>query len=146
MKRILLAEDEAPTRRSISILLNNAGYFLEEAKDGLDALEKLFASQSNSYPIDLLLTDIFMPGMTGLGLIDEIQKQGLALPIVVITGYADDRMKAQLLRRGCSHFIAKPFEPGELLECVAQVLMEEKPIQADSDEKIRRQIKNEDRM
>jgi len=146
MKRILLAEDEAPTRRSISILLNNAGYFLEEAKDGLDALEKLFASQSNSYPIDLLLTDIFMPGMTGLGLIDEIQKQGLALPIVVITGYADDRMKAQLLRRGCSHFIAKPFETGELLECVAQVLMEEKPIQADSDEKIRRQIKNEDRM
>jgi CheY-like chemotaxis protein len=146
MKRILLAENEAPTRRSISIVLNNAGYCLEEAKNGLDALEKLFASQSNSYPIDLLLTDIFMPGMTGLELIDEIQKQGLALSIVVITGYADDRMKAQLLRRGCSHFIAKPFEPGELLECVAQVLMEEKPIQADSDEKIRRQIKDEDRM
>ena len=66
MKRILLAEDEAPTRRSISIVLNNAGYCLEEAKDGLDALKKLFASQSNSCAIDLLLTDIFMPGMTGL--------------------------------------------------------------------------------
>lgn len=146
MKRILIAEDEAPTRRSISIVLNNAGYCLEEAKDGMDALEKLFASQSNSYPIDLLLTDIFMPGMTGLELIDEIQKQGLALSILVITGYIDDRMKAQLLRRGCSHFIAKPFEPGELLECVAQALKQEKQIQADGHEKIRRQIKDKDRM
>jgi len=127
MKRILLAEDEAPTRRSISIVLNNAGYCLEEAK------------------IDLLLTDIFMPGMTGLELIDEIQKQGLALSIMVITGYADDRMKAQLLRRGCSHFIAKPFEPGELLECVAQALKEEKQIQTDGDEKTRRQIKDEEK-
>jgi len=129
MKRILLVEDDAPTRRSLSILLNGAGYSVEEAKDGLEAREKLFASRNNSCPFDLLLTDIFMPRMSGLELIDEIQKQRLALPVLVITAFGDDRMEAQLLRRGCPDLLNKPFGHNELLERVDQALREKKHIQ-----------------
>ena len=122
MKRILLAENEGAVRRPIKVFLNGAGYDVEEAKDGKEALEKLLASQSNTCPFDLLMTEIFMPGMTGLELIDEIRKQRMDLPILVISAYCDHRIQAQLLRRGCQDFIAKPFGADELLKRVARVL------------------------
>lgn len=140
MKKILIAEDEVSVRRSINTLLNSAGYIVEEAKDGHEALEKLSDSQSNSCPFDLLLADIIMPGMTGLELIDEIRKRRMGLPIIVITAFGDHRMQTQLLGRGFSDFISKPFEADELFKRVAQAFKEEKRIQADGDEGIRKQM------
>ncbi len=140
VKKILIAEDEEPIRRVLTILLNSAGYSVEEAQDGREALKKLFASPGMSCPIDLLLTDIFMPRMGGLELIDEIRKRKPDLPILVITAYLDNRLQAQLLRKGCSNPIAKPFEADALIEHVAQAFEEEKRIQVDSDEEVGKQM------
>ena len=121
MRHILVAEDEEHMRRSITFVLEDAGYRVDEAKDGLEAIEKLFALQNGSSPIDLVLSDIVMPSMSGLELIDEIRKRQMTLPIVAITGYRDDRMTAQLRQRGCLDYIDKPFEAEELINRVAQV-------------------------
>jgi DNA-binding NtrC family response regulator len=122
IKRILVVEDEEQTRRSLTIVLEEAGYRVDDAKNGLEALKKFFALENGASSIDLILSDIVMPGMSGLELIDEVRKERLTLPIVVITGYRDNKMTAQLQQRGCLDYIDKPFEPHELVERVARVL------------------------
>ncbi len=119
--RILVAEDEKQILRSVVTILECAGYQVDEAKDGHEAMEKLLAP-GESGPVDLLLTDIFMPGMTGLELIDTIRKRGLQFPIVAITGRGDEKIASKLRKLGCSTFIDKPFDPDELLESVSNAL------------------------
>ncbi len=122
MKQILVVEDEEQTRRSLSTVLESAGYKVFDVKNGKEAKETLHDKLSGSENYDLILTDIFMPDMTGLELIDFLKDRKKPLPIVVISGYLDDRLKSQLNGRGCSTFIDKPFEPEVLLECVASIL------------------------
>ena len=119
MKRVLVVEDQEQTRRSLTVVLEAAGYKVDGAQDGLEALEVLRLSHAGSDPIDLVLTDIVMPALNGVQLIQEIRKRRRTLPIVVITGYRDGEMTAQLQQLGCLYFIDKPFEPDELLKMVA---------------------------
>ena len=124
MMQILLIEDEERTRRSISMVLENEGFIVKEAANGLEALDVLMNNQADgSDKFDLLLTDIVMPEMTGLELIDKVKKAHLSLPIVVISGYRDNRMMAQLVKLGCPQFLDKPFKADVLLNCINQVLM-----------------------
>lgn len=120
MKQIIIAEDEDQTRRSLAVVLESAGFKVKEAKNGIEAIEKLLSADPSS-PIDLLLTDIFMPMMTGLELINIVRRRSLGLPIVVITGYRDKKLSDQLSKLDCSHLIDKPFEPDVLLECVTKI-------------------------
>ncbi len=120
MKRIIVAEDENQTRRSIAMVLESTGFVVQQAKNGLEAMEMLVNTE-RSKPVDLLLTDIFMPVMTGLELIDFIQRQELPLPVMVITGYRDEKLTAQLSKLNCHYFIDKPFEPDVLLNCMDRI-------------------------
>ncbi len=120
--RILVAEDEKQILRSLVTILECAGYRVDGAKDGIEAMEKVLKAHGGSEPVDLLLTDIFMPGMTGLELIDGIRNRGIRFPIIAISGRGDERIAAQLRKLGCRHCIDKPFEPDELLESVANAL------------------------
>ncbi len=119
MKRIIIAEDEDQTRRSLAIVLESAGFIVKEAKNGMEAIEELMGGD-NSESVDLLLTDIVMPVMTGLELISTVRKQYVGLPIIVITGYRDDALTNQLSKLDCPHLIDKPFEPDVLINCVTQ--------------------------
>ena len=124
MRQILLIEDEERTRRSISMVLENEGFRVTEAANGLEALDVLMNRRgAGCESIDLLLTDIVMPEMTGLELIDRVKKAHLSLPIIVISGYRDNRMMAQLVKLGCPKFLDKPFEANVLLNCINQVLV-----------------------
>ena len=106
------------------MVLENEGFIVKEAANGLEALDVLMNNQADgSDKFDLLLTDIVMPEMTGLELIDKVKKAHLSLPIVVISGYRDNRMMAQLVKLGCPQFLDKPFEADVLLNCINQVLM-----------------------
>lgn len=124
MKRILIAEDEAQTRRAISVVLENAGYLVQEAANGADAVDCLLNASCNSEKVDLLLTDIVMPEMSGLELVEMISKKNISIPIIIISGYRDNRMRDQLAGLGYSHFLDKPFEPEMLLQSVENVLGE----------------------
>ena len=120
MMRIIVAEDANQTRRSISMVLEGAGFIVHQAKNGLEAMDKLL-SYDDSNQFDLLLTDIFMPVMTGLELMRLIQQRKIFLPIVAITGYSDKELVDQLDRLNCHHVIDKPFNSDVLLRTVKQV-------------------------
>ncbi|OQX23359.1 MAG: hypothetical protein BWK80_26485 [Desulfobacteraceae bacterium IS3] len=114
-KHILLAEDEEHVRYSLTAILKKAGYNVTAAVNGREALEKITELKANSAMPDLLLTDIKMPEMSGIELMDALEKQNIPLPVFAITGYGDKETVVELLRRGCRDYIDKPFDPKELL-------------------------------
>lgn len=120
-KHILIAEDDEAYLTSIAFILEDEGYAVSRASNGKTALETI-KSAANGNPVDLLITDIQMPEINGLGLIKKIWETGSKLPVIVITGYGDKETLKELIRIGCDDFLDKPFEPGEISEKVRQVL------------------------
>ncbi len=118
MKKILVTEDEGQTRRSLAIVLESAGFYVRQASNGREAMEILMSEEE----IDLLLTDIFMPVMTGMELIGKVRQSFRLLPIIVVTGYRDRNLSEQLEDLRCTQVIDKPFEPELLLDFVGRVL------------------------
>jgi len=114
---ILLVEDDEDVRMAVSDMLKIAGYTVEEASDGMEALQRL---QTMTSPPNLVLTDVMMPRMTGPQLAKQIYAMMPAVPILYMSGYADrilepvgDRMLA---------FIRKPFTSKELTRKVSESL------------------------
>jgi len=104
--RILIAEDEEPVRILVARALAEDGHETATAADGAEALDRL---QSDDTPFDLLLTDIRMPVMDGLALALAVARDFPTLPIMLMTGYADQRERASSLEALIRDVIAKPF-------------------------------------
>ncbi|MBN2106257.1 MAG: response regulator [Deltaproteobacteria bacterium] len=121
-KQILVVEDEFNTRFAIDFVLSKAGYETAQAQTGAEALSILKERVAAKKSFDLMVTDIQMPGMNGIELIDEMRKISGALPVLVITGFGDKKMLVELLRRGCADYLDKPFSPDALIEVVSCVL------------------------
>jgi len=119
---ILLAEDAEQTRMTFTTVMQAAGYEVTPAKDGLEALQQIVALKDTPRKIGILITDIRMDGLDGLALLDELAKRGIKLPVLAITGFSDKDVVIELMRRGCSEYIEKPFEAWELIESVERVL------------------------
>lgn len=68
------------------------------------------------------MLDVWMPGMSGIGLQKYLKTDGISIPIIFITGQADIRMVVEAMKSGAVDFIVKPFKGQELLGCVHQVL------------------------
>ncbi len=120
-KHILVAEDEWPMRHTLSLILKRAGYIVTTAKDGNEALKIIAGSKNGTQKVDLLLTDIQMPGLTGLELITELDRLNIALPVLVITGYGDKQTANKFKSIRPVEFIDKPFNAEDLLELVSRV-------------------------
>ncbi|OGV46582.1 MAG: hypothetical protein A2017_17320 [Lentisphaerae bacterium GWF2_44_16] len=117
MKHILLAEDEESIRRYLTVLLGRQGYDVSAVRDGKEALDYIKSStQDPEKHIDLLITDIRMPNLSGFELIDEMNKENIAIPAVVITGSEDRKTVLDALRKGFQEFIDKPIVEKQLIE------------------------------
>ncbi len=126
LKHILVAEDEAHTRLSLNILLKRAGYRVTSVSDGAKALELVLKSADGSgEAVELLMTDIQMPDMSGLELIKSLKAKSIKIPILVFTGFGDKETLVELLREGCEDYIDKPFTEDALLERIRKVLDKE---------------------
>jgi len=117
-REILVVEDEAAVRGLLKTLLEHAGYRVQVAIDGRDALEIV---QRRGHPPDLLLTDLVMPRMDGEALVRHLRAQWPELPVLCVSGYARD---TGFLERVVPpiRLIQKPFHVGEVLGEIARML------------------------
>lgn len=107
-KHILIAEDEVSSRFMLSFLLDQKGYATTVASDGQEALDII--SDSNADLIDLLLTDIDMPRLTGTELIRNLRQSENYLPVIVMTGTEDNEILREISALGIEHVLKKPLE------------------------------------
>ena len=116
---ILLAEDDPHTRMSLSLTLRRAGHrtLIAESADALLELMKSMTAEERAH-VDLLVTDLIMPGKMGEELIRELDARGFFLPVVVITAYGSAELEAELRRRGNVTILNKPFHPDDLVSAV----------------------------
>lgn len=117
---ILTIDDSNSMRRMVSFTLEQAGYLVIEAVDGLDGLEKLNQYQN----IDLILTDQNMPRLDGIGFIENARQhiKYKNSPILMLTTEASDEMKQKGKKAGANGWLVKPFDPNKLLEVIKIVI------------------------
>lgn len=114
---ILVLEDDETLREILSELLEDEGYRVSAAGSGASALEL-----ADREPIDFLIFDIRMEGMSGLEAFQRMRQLGLDLPSLAITGFAGDDDPIRALKLGVGDYLRKPFQPEQLLESVARLL------------------------
>ncbi len=110
---VLLADDDSNSRVVFRSVLEYEGYNVIEAGDGLSALEVL-----KSEPIDLLLTDVVMPGLDGIELLEQARLLQPQLRAIVMTGHKTDETIISAFRNKACDFLSKPFHVDELLEAI----------------------------
>jgi two-component system cell cycle sensor histidine kinase/response regulator CckA len=115
---VLLVEDEDPVRMFGGRALRNKGYTVIEAKSGEDALAQIDGASR----IDLLVTDVVMPGIDGPALARAMRERRPDLKIIFISGYAEDEFRQSLGRDGDIHFLPKPFSLTELAGKVKEAI------------------------
>ena len=119
MARILLVDDEETVRGFLKRGLELDGHAVTLAIDGSDGLERLSAPGA---AFDLLLTDIRMPVMDGIALALAAKRDHPAMPILLMTGYAEQRERAKNLEDIVEDVLTKPFSLAELRSAVSRVL------------------------
>jgi len=124
LARILIAEDEEPVRTLLQRALAEDGHVVTLAVDGAEALDLLNEADGG---FDLLLTDIQMPVMDGIALALAVARDHPTMPIVMMTGYADQRARAAGLDSLVLDVIAKPFSVAEIKFTVAAALAKGSP-------------------
>lgn len=109
--RILLVDDQKSLRRSLSLMLQGAGFETEEAESGEEALSHL-----GKQTVDLVITDLRMEGMSGVDLLREIKRINPSLPIILITAYGSIDSAVDAMRLGAFDYLTKPFREQDILE------------------------------
>ena len=107
--RILVVDDDAAVRDVLTRFLQRRGYTVEHACDGQEALDAV-----REHEPDLMLLDIYLPKMSGLDVLFNIQKDELHTRTIALSGIADDEMAQNSRALGAVGFIAKPFDFPEL--------------------------------
>jgi len=117
--RILIVDDDSSIRTSVRLCLETAGYVVEQAMHGADALEIIHRAAP-----DLVLLDLAMPVMDGMTVLAELRTLFPKQPprVVVMTAHGSAKTAIQAVRLGASDFLEKPFTPDELRQSVASVL------------------------
>jgi two-component system response regulator PilR (NtrC family) len=115
--RILIVDDEEGMREFLTVVLGTEGYAVRAVAGGKEALETLAQE-----PYALLITDLWMPGMTGLELIEIARREYQQLAAVVITAFASLESAIEALRLGALDYITKPFQVDEIKHTVAKAL------------------------
>lgn len=112
-----VVDDDASVRQSLSFLLRSLRYRVET----FDSADR-FLSRDRYDGIGCIITDVKMPGMSGLDLQDTIGRGDNPLPIIFITGHGDLPMGVRAMKKGAVDFLAKPFDDEDLISAIAAAL------------------------
>jgi two-component system chemotaxis response regulator CheY len=120
MSITILAVDDSPSiRMMLTFTLRENGYRVIEAQDGRDGLAKL-----RQEPVDMVITDLNMPNMDGIGLVRGIRENPSSrfTPVIMLTTESHDLRKQEARAAGATGWITKPFRPEQLLAVVKKVV------------------------
>lgn len=123
---ILIADDEVHTLISLAFVLESAGYEVITATDGQEAYYKIREAIKKNHPIDLLILDFEMPRLNGLQLVKKMEKHGMSMPCIFISGSFKSKIKNRLLEKDNIYLLVKPLEPDNVLNTVSKILHNKK--------------------
>lgn len=122
-KHILVVDDEENTLRSMEFILEAANYQVSVARNGLEAFVKVISDDCKGYtPVDLIITDIQMPVLTGLKLLEKLEEFNYSIPVLIVTSYGNKKLYSELDKKGYSEHLDKPIEEEELLSRVERLV------------------------
>lgn len=118
-KTIMTVDDSASVRMMVKFSLQEAGYEIIEAVDGLDALKKL-----ENESVSMVIADVNMPGMDGIELVRRMRDHSTLrfTPVVMLTTESNEELKEKGRKVGATGWIVKPFKPADLVAVVKKVL------------------------
>ncbi len=116
-KRILAVDDEPNMRRLLEISLKQAGYQAIPAQDGYEALAIL-----RSTGADLMVSDLHMPGMDGLRLLETMRQEGIEIPVIIVTAQGEVTSAVQAMKMGAADYILRPFDLATLEIAIERAL------------------------
>lgn len=117
-QRILIVDDSTTIRKMVSLVLEEAGYEVQSAEDGLDAIQKLEGQ------IDLVITDLHMPNLNGFGVIKAVREHPnyKFVPVIVLTTESELTKKQEAKEIGATGWLIKPFDPQRLIAVTKRVI------------------------
>lgn len=118
MKKILIVDDSLTIRQQTNYTLTNDGYDVVEAVNGEEAL-KVLASDSN---IGLIICDLFMPVLDGIGFVTKLHGSKSTIPVVMLTTETRASQIEKAKQQGVKAWLVKPFQPENLLAVVRQLM------------------------
>lgn len=114
---ILVVDDEANIRKVLKALLEQEGYFVSEAKDGVEALSLL-----KKEPFQTIITDLRMPNLDGMGFLEASLKLYPDIPIIIVTAHGTVDSAVSALKMGAFDYISKPFDKTEMIQVIKKAL------------------------
>lgn len=121
---ILVVDDDPDIRLSLEMTLSYAGFEVWTAKDGADALLRMEAGAQSARAPDAILSDLKMPKLDGLGLLDTLRQRGDSTPLVLISGHGDIQTAVEAMKRGAQNFLEKPLNEERVRVTLKGVLRE----------------------
>ena len=112
-RTIYLVDDDEAIRRSASLTLRTSGYIVKTYPSGVT-----FLAESKDIAPGCILLDVRMPGMDGIEVQHALRREGIFLPVIVMTGHGDVGVAVQAMKAGAVDFIEKPFERAVLLSAI----------------------------
>jgi len=122
--KIIYVDDDIDLLESVSELLSEDGFIVYPFTNGFDALDKLLRE-----PVDVVLTDIKMPKITGIELLDRIRAIDTETPVILTTGYADLNVAIDAIKKGAFEFILKPFDFSYLIHAINKGVQHKQALQ-----------------
>lgn len=124
--RILLAEDDEEMRRLLALMLRKNGFRVTECPDGislLDQLSSFFLHEEEKESFDLIISDIRMPGVTGMEILMGASENKNFPPMILITAFGDKETHIQAEQLGAAALFDKPFDIDDMLNKVSEILV-----------------------
>ncbi|MBV8338130.1 MAG: response regulator [Alphaproteobacteria bacterium] len=114
---IAIVDDDESVREALTSFVRSLGY----AAIAFERAEDLLSS-TRRHGVSCVITDVQMPGMTGLELYHQLVKSGQPTPTILITAFPDERMRERALRAGVIGYMTKPFSEDDLVACIRSTL------------------------
>ncbi|RZO63693.1 MAG: sigma-54-dependent Fis family transcriptional regulator [Sandaracinaceae bacterium] len=120
--QVLVVDDDRAVGVVLKGLLSQAGHRAEHVTTAQEALARVASSALDLPPVDVVLTDLRMPGMDGMALLDALAERAAGVPVIMLTAHGTVERAVEAMKRGAADFLSKPFDRDEVLYTVDKAL------------------------